>query len=277
MAAKTDNEKMEGPGIGADALASRVGLRIPRLDLDAARRRALLVKVGKGTAALAVLAPLSAHASGTHKLYNPSLPGYGYCTVSGFQSAVVSGAPVTCSASAPSSFLTTLPLDYSGMVSGTPNAKKLATALNTKFSLPTDFITDTQVSSTLLASPLKNLVVTGKNLVIYAVSTSAGVSLQPKSFPAAITNSLAAFKSAGLFTNSADTRTLLEVLYDGVVSSSPATAKCYFLSAYLTVYSSTPSNLPQGFDKAYVTGQYSDGNAASGTDVYQFFKALCGA
>lgn len=280
MAAETDNEKMEGPGIGAhsDALACRVGLRIPRLDLDAARRRALLVKMGKGTAALAVLAPLSAHASGTHKLANSSLPGgFGYCTVSGFQSAAVSGAPAAvCSASAPSHFLTTQSLTYSTLTSPSAvNNSQLASALNTKFGITA--ITGTQVGNTLLAIPPKNLVVAGKNLVIYGTSSNTGVSLQSSNFPAAITNSLAPFNAAGLFTNSSDTRTLLEVLYDGVLSSSPTSAKCYFLSAYLTVYNATPSNLPQGFDKAYVTGQYSDGNAASGTDVYQFFKTLCGA
>ncbi len=75
-------------------------------------------------------------------------------------------------------------------------------------------------------------------------------------------NSTGKFKS--IFTNSTDERTLLEVLYDGVLSSSPATAKCYFLSAYLTVYNGTPSNLPQGFDKAYVIGQYSDSDAQIG-------------
>ncbi len=282
MSAKRGNEETKRLDIGArsDALACRVALHLPRPDPDAARRRALLVKMGKGTAALAVLAPLSAHASGTHKLANTSLPGgFGYCTVSGYQSAAVSGAPATeCTAYAPTHFLTTWPLTYSTLTSPSAvNNPQLASALNTKFGITT--ITGTQVGDTLLADPPKNLVVTGKNLVIYAISSSAGVSLQPKNFPAAITNSLAFFNSAGLFIKSSDTRTLLEVLYDGVLSSSPTFAKCYFLSAYLTVYYSTPSNLPLGFDRAYVTGQYSptDGIAASGTDTYQFFRTLCSA
>jgi hypothetical protein len=246
-------------------------------DMDSARRRAFLAKMGKGTAALAALAPLSSRAGGTHKLANFSLPGgFGYCTVSGYQSAAVSGAPATiCSAFAPSYFLTTQSLTYSALTSpAAPNATKLAAALSTKFGVS---ITAANVSSTLLANPIRNLVVTGTNLVIYAASSSAGVSLQPRNFPGTLTNSLAGFNSAGLFTNSSDSRTLLEVLYDGVLSSSPATAKCYFLSAYLTVFNSTPLNLPLGFNKTYVTGQYSDGDAASGTDAYQFFKTLCGA
>lgn len=285
MSAERDNEEMEGPDIGArsDALASRVALHIPRPDLDAARRRALLVKMGKGTAALAVLAPLSAHASGAHKLANSSLPGgFGYCTVSGYQSAAVSGAPATmtiCSANRPSYFLTApQTLTYSTLVSGMVSAKKLAKYLNDTFFPTSAVISETDVKGTLLASPVTTLIVTGKNLVIRPIDSSSGIALRGNNFPEASLDPTGKFNS--IFTNSTDTggkRTLLEVLYDGVPSSSPATAKCYFLSAYLTVYNSTPSNLPPGFKKAYVTGQYSDGNAVSGTDAYQFFKALCGA
>ena len=284
MAAETDNEKMEGPGIGAhsDALASRVGLRIPRLDLDAARRRALLVKMGKGTAALAVLAPLSVHASGTHKLYNPSLPGYGYCTVSGFQSAAVSGAAATvCSAYAPSHFLlTTEALTYN-VLTGTNvngvNKNNLAAALNTHFVLATDTISAStagrpRVDNTLLGSPLAKLVVPQNNLVILPTTSNTGKALRGRNVPSLSLDPTGAFNS--IFTNSTDGRTLLEVLYDGVLSSNPTSANCYFLSAYLTVFAATPNYLPAGFDKAYVTGQYSDGNAALG-DVYLFFQSLC--
>lgn len=283
MSAKRGNEETKRLDIGArsDALACRVALHLPRPDPDAARRRALLVKMGKGTAALAVLAPLSAHASGTHKLANTSLPGgFGYCTVSGYQSAAVSGAPATaCSAYAPSHFLTVLPtLTYSSDVSGTDKAKKLAKYLNDTFFAKVDVISETDVNGTLLANPVATLFVTGKNLVIRPIDPSSGTALRGNNFPDANLDPTGKFNSIfSPLVKSSDGRTLLEVLYDGVLSSSPATAKCYFLSAYLTVYNATPSNLPLGFDQAYVTGQYTDGNAASGTDAYQFFRALCSA
>jgi len=282
MSAERGNEETKGPEIGArsDALAARVALNIARTDLDAARRRALLLKMGTGTAALAVLAPLSAHASGTHKLANSSLPsGFGFCTVSGYQSAAVSGAPATsCSAFAPSHFLTTTELTYSTLgVNGSINAKKLADKLNAKFFAGSSFITEAHATTLLKGVAGTTVKVVSHNMFIYVLTADRGIFLQPNAtnLPAVITDTLGTFKS--IFAGSLDVRTLLEVLYDGVFSSSPAFAKCYFLSAYLTVCTPpTPSSLPVGFDGDYVKGQYStDGNAASGTYAYQFFKTLC--
>lgn len=245
------------------------------------RRRALLSGLGKGAAATAALAPLVAQARGTHKIANSTLPGgFGYCTVSGFQSAAISGspAPTVCSAFAPSHFLTVDQLNYL-TISGASNASSinknnLSVGLNTFFSLPAGTITPSAVELTLLAAVPVKLIVTGHNVAIIPLAVNSGTGLRPTNFPAAVTNSLAAFNSTGLFTASSDSRSLLEVLYDAVLSSSPANANCYFLAAYLTVYNSTPSNLPLGFDKTYVVAQYVN-NAGSSTNAYKFFQALC--
>jgi hypothetical protein len=239
---------------------------------DAVRRRDLLAKLGKGSAALASLAPLASRARGTHKLFNDSLPGdYGYCSVSGYQSAAVSGAPVAqCSAFAPSHFLTTpTSLSYSIICSGSVSAKKIERYLNTTYQTA---FTETEVTGTLLATPLKSLVAPPeKNLVIHAKSLAEGVALRGASLPSGVTPT-GQFRS--IFTLSADDRTLLEVLYDGVASNNPASGNCYFLSAFLTVFNAQPSHLP--LTKEYITGQYSyPGAADSTTDAYAFFRALC--
>lgn len=80
------------------------------------RRRALLSGLGKGSAVVAALSPMASQATRQHVLSNPALPnGMGYCTVSGFQSAAISGMPqnpTPCSAFAPSHFVITSKVDY---------------------------------------------------------------------------------------------------------------------------------------------------------------------
>lgn len=252
-------------------------------DLAAERRRLILKGLGKGGAAVVALSPLAVHAGGTHKVANSSLPGgFGYCSVSGFQSAAISGspAPTVCSAYAPSHFLQTENLSYQSLVDtyaggGAVTKSKLKTALNAKYFGGSDVIKGHQVQNFLLATPPLPLVVSGRNLCILPGSLSGtGLALQPKAFPSGITNSLIPFNS--IFTNSSSTLTLLQVLYEGVLSSSPSSAKCYFLSAYLTVLSSTPPTLPVGFDGPYVISRYTgDAAALSGTTAYNFFKAVC--
>lgn len=72
--------------------------------------------LGKGTAVVAALSPMASQATRGHVLSNPALPnGMGYCTVSGFQSAAISGMPqnpTPCSAFAPSHFVTSSQVDY---------------------------------------------------------------------------------------------------------------------------------------------------------------------
>jgi len=119
--------------------------------------------------------------------------------------------------------------------------------------------------------PIK-LQVLGANLTILPGVAGTGTALRPQNLPAGFANAQVAFNS--IFTGSGTATPLLEVLYEGVLSSSPTTARCYFAAAYLTVYAGRPSSLPVGFDQSYVLAQYSDANAANGTNVYKFFSAV---
>ena len=242
------------------------------------RRRALLSGLGKGAAATAALAPLISQAGGTHKIPNTALPGnFGYCSVSGFQSAAISGspAPTVCSAFAPRHYLLTPDaLVYSTLTSPSAvNASRLATALNNKYfsGVSPAPISNSMVNNSLLATPLSKLIVPNRNLLVLPLTSNTGTALGGTNFPDTF-NPLGLFHS--IFLASTDQRTLLEVLYDGVLSASPSTANCYFLAAYLTVYNSTPSTLPTGLDKPYVIAQYID-NAGPLTNAYKFFQALC--
>ena len=242
------------------------------------RRRALLSGLGKGAAATAALAPLISQAGGTHKIPNAALPGnFGYCTVSGFQSAAISGSPAStqCSAFAPSHFLTVQSLTYTNGnlgISGSVSAKKLRDALNTKYVVTV--FTEANVLPLLSSSAPANPVVAvaGSGVVLIWISSNTSTALTRANYwPATALNALAAFNSTF---GGSDGRPLLRVLYDGVLSANPANANCYFLAAYLTVYNSTPSTLPTGLDKPYVIAQYID-NAGPLTNAYKFFQALC--
>lgn len=254
----------------------------------AQRRRLLLARMGQGAAAASMLAPLTSRAHGTFRIPNTSLSGgYGYCSISGFQSAAISASTALpiCSAFAPSHFVTTEALNYTAnpppagnlgnLISGSINANKLASALNSHFNTGSLF-NSTNVAPLLSSSqPSPDYVaVTGTGVVLYWTSGNTSTALTRRNWPDSALNGLALFPS--IFTNSTDNRPLLRVLYDGMLSSSPTTANCWFLSAYLTVYSATPSTLPAGFNKTYLTTSYTgNGVAASGTDAYKFLGALC--
>ena len=242
-----------------------------------ARRRALLAALGKGGAALAALSPLASQASRSHKLANSALPpaNFGYCTVSGFQSAAISGspAPQVCGAFAPVNFVALETLNYkNSLVSGNPDAAKLRAALNFKYGV--SVFTETNVGPLLSANqPTPSYVaVLGSNVVLQWLSNNSCRALTRKNWPDDNLNALGTFKS--LFSNSSDTRPLLEVLYDGVASPSPTSANCYFLAAYLSV-GLTGVTLPADFNKAYVVGEYDLGSYDQTTNQYKFFQALC--
>jgi hypothetical protein len=247
---------------------------------DEARRRAVLARLGKGSAALATMAPLVGIAGGTgfYKCANAKLPGgWGYSTFSGYHSAVVSAAGSTVgTACHPQHFckINTATSSYKTFcgTSSNPTANQLANKINSYFNCGT-WVTGTKINSTLYAAVPTSLVVTGYNLVIRPTSSSGGIALQGQNLPYGC-NPLATFKS--IFTTSGDARTLLEVLYDGIQSTTPGTARCYFASTYLTVYSGTPSTLPVGFNKSYVVSNYpGDANVGSSSDNYAFLKTLC--
>lgn len=252
--------------------------------LRASRRSAILSGLGKGSVALAALSPLASQAISvrSHKLANGTLQGgFGYCTISGFQSAAVSGspAPTVCSAFAPSHFLTVETLTYVGGIVGNGGGNadtKLKNALNTKYGV--GVFNESNVAPLLATvAPTSGYVaVPGSGVVLIWTSNNTSTALTRSNWPASGVDGLAAFNASPRFTGSTDDRPLLRVLYDGVLSANPATANCWFLSAYLTVYTTTPSGLPVGFDTSYLTGAYaSDASAASGSDAYQFLKALC--
>lgn len=245
--------------------------------LRASRRAAILGGLGKGSAALAALSPLASRASGSHKVANATNPGgFGYCSESGFQSAVISRTTgvTVCSAYAPSHFVTVEALSYSTLTSpASVSNNKLADALNAKYPGNTAVITSSRVGATLLASPPLNLVVTGANLIILPNGSAAGIAIKAKNLPMGF-NTLAQFKT--VFTTSQITASVLEVLYEGVVSTSPARASCYYASAYLTVFSGVPASLPSSFNTTYLKSNYkSDADVAKGSNEYQFYQAVC--
>lgn len=249
---------------------------------DKARRRALLARLGKGSAALAAMGPHASHAgNSSHKCSNANVPGgWGGATFSGYQSAVVSTSSATVGkACHPSHYCKTnvAPSSYQSFCGTTskPTASQLASKINSYFGCG-NTVTRTMVRDTLYASVPKSLAVTGCNLVICPNQLSpstGGIALQAQNLPAGF-NILVAFNS--VFTNSTDTRTLLEVLYDAVQTASPGHARSYFVSTYLTVYGSQPATLPTGFDTGYVRSSYTgDANVGTGSDPYNFLKTLC--
>lgn len=263
----------------------------PEAATSQARRRAILAGLGKGSVALAALSPLASEASRTHKLFNAVLGKDCYCSVSGFQSPVVAGSsPTTCFTYTPGTFVKKTAimqnfLTFSNANSGgAPDSStsspgfiaNFTNALNNYFVLGgAQRITNAQAQlffdgSTVYASQASVLLLSNGGKLTFSA-------YQAKNFPPTGTGSDPSVSFNSIFPTSADTRSLLEVLYDGVASSSPASAKCYYLSSYLSMNNGLLSpSLPVGLDRPYVVVEYSnDANAASATDVAaQFFKAL---
>lgn len=251
----------------------------PPVDVMAAERRRLILKgLGKGGAAMVALSPLVSQAASTHKIANSTLSGgFGYCTVSGFQSAAISGAPNTeCSTFAPSHFVGTESLNYQALAITLPvTAAKLATGLNNKYFAGASVV-DGLSAGTLLATPPTKLVVSGRNLVILPASTAGnGLALRLINPP---TTDLADGTKlfSAVFITSTVTQTLLEVLYEAVVSNAPNSGRAYILSSYLTLASGAkPASLPMGFNADYVKSTYTnDSDFTSGQPRYNFYRAL---
>ncbi|HOX69879.1 MAG TPA: hypothetical protein PKV56_18710 [Burkholderiaceae bacterium] len=257
------------------------------------RRRAILRGLGKGGVALAALSPVVSHATRSFKVKNPDLlpaSEFGYCTVSGFQSAAISGSPtaVECGAFEPDKFVGPLiSLDYDALIathaSTVPAAStyrvKLATALNGYYGTGTN-LTGPNIGSTLRATPAVKLVINTTNtktvivpgLLGGAASRTSGTELRPTTdFPQSV-NPTQSFNS--LFPSSSDARTLLEVLQDGVASNNPTSANCYVLATYLSVGASGAS-LPPSLDRAYIQAQYTASSYGSSTNLYKFFRSVC--
>lgn len=255
-----------------------------------ARRLAILRGLGKGGVALAALSPVVGHATRAFKVPNPELPApsFGYCTVSGFQSAAISGSPaaVQCGAFEPKDFVApAIPLTYDTLIAsyaptaaGTYEAK-LAAALNAYYGAGAG-LTETLVTSTvratlatrLLVSSLTTKAVIVPGMLRGVVSRTGGTELRATaSFPATVVPT-AAFNA--IFTSSSDNRPLLEVLQDGVSSANPTSANCYVLAAYLSV-GMAGATLPPSVTRAYIVSQYTATGYGSTTNLYKFFRQLC--
>jgi len=256
----------------------------------AARRQAILRGLGKGGVALAALSPVVGHATRSFKVPNAELPApsFGYCTVSGFQSAAISGnpAPVQCGAFEPKDFVGTpktliyedLITAYSIPATGTAN-QRVAAALNAYFGSGVA-LTGPNIRDTLRAANPVKLLVSVPMLKAVIIPGDLGGLTSPRrgtelrataAFPAAI-DATTAFNV--LFPSSSDTRTLLEVLQDGVASATPASANCYVLAAYLSVGASG-ATLPPSLDRTYIRSQYTASGYGATSKVYKFFRSLC--
>ena len=257
-----------------------------------ARRRAILAGLGKGSVALAALSPLASEASRTHKLFNSVLGKDCYCSVSGFQSPVVAGStPTTCFTYTPGTFVnksafnvsyltftnTNAPASHSNANNGGPFTTDLAKALNNYFGLSgTAQITQPQ-AKTLIQSKSTIWVPAAKVLLVSDGTTNTFSAYQAKNLPSTGLGSDPSIPFNSIFTTSADTRSLLEVLFDGVVSSNPTSAKCFYLASYMSINNTALApSLPLGLDRPYVVVEYtSDANAALSTNIAaQFFRAL---
>lgn len=257
--------------------------------LRASRRSAILKGLGQGSVAMAALSPLASQASRSHVLYNSVIGTNCYCTVSGFQSAALSpstGAnPPTCATYLPRTFLR-MPVQrivYSSVVTGPVTNQKLKAYL---IALPGVRDITSGVNGSLLAAtpvPLRipaNGTVGNLDTVFLPIDGNSCYFLQARNFPTGIVGT-GEFRS--IFTNSADSRTLLEVLFEGVTTADggagnpPPTAKCYFLASFLSIANSNVSPaLPADFDRTYVRGQYgADADAALNSNAGMFFATLC--
>lgn len=244
-----------------------------RLEIDALqRRRALLSGLGKGSAAIAALSPMASQASGQHVLANPGLPnGMGYCTVSGFQSAAISGLPrngyTTCSAFAPSHFVVGSKVGYvlkneDGKVKETETATSLGIA-------KTQFATLSANNNTgeIRLIPTND----STNYVIYKGN---GASDQKSCTKTTLTNLPdAALKKVlfrSVFTTSTNTTARFLDLFVPLSAASLSDDAFYaaaYLSARNDLQGQDQGDIP--FDASYVVSLYGHSGAAA------FFRALC--
>ena len=255
----TDPES-DGPSVDAQLNAAAL-----------ARRRALLSGLGKGSAALAVLSPMASQATRSYTLDNPALPnGTGYCTVSGFHSAAISGMPqsgyTTCSAFAPSHFVVSSKVAYA-VNPGNGNVKVNETA--TSLGISTSVFGTLSASNNtgeIRVSPTND----ATNYVIYKGNGSGDLKSCTKT---TLTNlpgpSLKKDLFSSVFTASSSTDRFLDLFVplNGASLSDDAYFAAAYLSASLDMQGLDKGDIP--FDAGYVVNMYGHGGAAA------FFRALC--
>lgn len=261
------------------------------MDAVLARRRLLLRGLGKGAAAAAALAPMASQATRSYKLHNDGLGRDGYCSVSGFQSAVISLAPggnavSPCSAPGPQAYFLSPTPERSYTHINTAAARRAAV----RDALAAWGVSPTPGDAVLNALAVFNGIwqhSDGKIYLNIAANSSSGGTLRqiapdPLQYPAganwgpgATLNSMVndAFALATRAQNS-----LLFTLYNY-----QADDKAYVVAAFLgCIKEDNGSRMASGgftsgaipFDAKYVADQYK--NTSTRVSAVAFFKTLCG-
>lgn len=241
------------------------------------RRRALLSGLGKGSAAMAALAPLASRASSRNRvLFNSALKGNGYCSVSGFQSAAISSAPgaTPCAATRPSNFFVATAGTYSDLTTGKKDTSKRR-GIQAALAASPYSVTATDAQADLLTVSGGKATISGKVYIAGALTSSGGTFKELKAtatfptVPATITPVMA-FNSTE-FMGAGSSNTVLEELF---LNSNNA----YFAAAFLTCINedravTSSAGFDAGvlpFDAAYVRSQYQKNQLEASV----FFKAL---
>ena len=243
------------------------------------RRRALLSGLSKGAAAAAALTPLASQATRSYVLFNPSLGGNGYCSVSGFQSAAVSLAPgqtfTTCSSLKPADYFTTRVQAYTDLTTGPPGQRK-RDAIKAMMLAQFGVIVSNADANTL--STAGNIVIIGGKVYLAETSTSTGGTIREIAASANFPTSVPSVTPTTAFNTLMGSGAVNQpVLYTLFLNADNA----YFAAVYLSAIREdgaivSPSGFTSGlipFDAQYVATQYGSNPVAAAA----FFRKISGA
>lgn len=203
------------------------------------RRHALLRGLGKGSALVAMAAPLQSYAA---RVITTNGTG---CTVAGNQSAPVSqpAGAVVCSAFVPSHFIAKT--TYSPIDDTAQTALGMSKATFKTFK-----------------SSLAGTVMPGTGCIGIKNSDTLCAKLAPSAWPSSLVGLLATAAFNSIFTTSTNLKTALQVLSENGDDA-------YFLAAYFSA-SLPGKTLP--FDGTYVKAQYT---TATYANAVTFFRLVC--
>lgn len=240
------------------------------------RRRALLSGLSKGAAAAAALTPLASQATRSYVLFNPSLGGNGYCSVSGFQSAAVSLAPgqtfTTCSSLKPADYFTTRVQPYTFAGGGNNRRDAIKAMMLAQFGVT---VTNSQANALSTAG---NLVTIGNKVYLAETSTGTGGTIREIAASANFPTTVPSVTPITPFNTLMGSGAVNEpVLYTLFLNADNA----YFAAVYLSAIREdnaivSPSGFTAGlipFDAQYVATQYTTNFAAAAL----FFRKISGA
>lgn len=277
----SDPTKLSAPPSGVLQDAASEGM-----DPVLARRRLLLRGLGKGAAAAAALSPLASQATRSFKLDNPAISGDGYCSVSGFHSAVISLAPgggqvQPCSAPGPQTYFSEQSGGYSHAAGDDEDRRNKMRSLLS--GLGVNQINDSQLDA--LAVPGASLVRNKKVILNTSIGSSGtGGTL-------AVISATTAYPTgqkwrggatfAGLLADVDSTASSAQDSLLYLLRSYQNDDKAYVVAAFLGCIRedngsrSAPGSFATGpipFDAKYVADQYNSNAVAA----VPFFKRLCG-